>query len=619
MPTKRKKKTKTKAAEKSTKSSAQAKSKKKARAKEIAKTVIPRKNRRIKHNWNKLKGEFACSALTLKEFAERKKIPYETIRRHLKCTERRDDLPPDQDSPGKEFREAVKKALIDENEKHYIVSLRSSHVLFQRMVEDLAEHWAHRAQSHRAFDDANQIGRLAVLAADKLKETSLELQGIPDHEDGFGWPLTKGFWPFDYQRDFIFDLPSRKIVNGKPAFHFAFVGGIGSGKTRCGAEKFGDIAFRNRGCMGGIFAPTYRMLEDSTKRVFLDVITKKGIAYKYRPSDNSVLLFGDTKIIFRSMDDPEHIRGPELGEAWIDEGGQMSTRKAVDRIAGRVRDPAASEQCVLHTTTPFGFNWFHDVVVEESEINRSIVYHAKTEQNIALSPEYVERLNDLYDERFAKQELCGEFVDVFVGAAYWNFERGANVTDEYDYDAPLPLILAFDLNVDPMCWGIGQRFRNNGFDVTVFFDEIHLRTSSTQEAIDEFKRRYGKHKAGIGLYGDSTWRSRKSTATTRTDYDIMQAGLKDIPAVDINVGRSNPAVTDSIAAVNAQLKDSKGRRKLLFHPRCKHTIKDFERVSFKQGTRQIDKSNKDITHHSDGVRYYVATEFPISKPIVTMR
>ena len=591
----------------------------KAKVKRTKKAVkCKRRNQKGKYDWGELGDEYLCSGLSLAAFAKSKKIPYITARKHIKAVCKKGRIVGLPDSNAIKFKKEIQNAAIEESKTLYVESLTQSHVLFRRMIEDLALHWADRIQYRSAFLDANQIGRLAALAADKLKETAGELQGIPDVADKFGWPLTKGFWPFDYQRDFIFDLPSAKLVNGKPLFHMAFVGGIGSGKTRCGAEKFGDIAFRNRGCMHGIYAPTYRMLEDSTKRVFLDVTASKGIAYKYRPSDNSMLLFGDTKIIFRSMDDPEHTRGPELGGAWIDEGGQMSTRKAVDRIAGRVRDPSASEPCVLHTTTPFGFNWFHDMVVEEAETIRAIVYHAKTRQNIALSPDYVERLTDLYDDRFAKQELEGEFVDVFVGQLYWQFERGSNVTNEFDYDQYLPLLLAFDLNVDPMCWNIGQQFRGNGHAVTVFFDEIHLRTSSTDEALTEFKRRYGNHKAGLHIYGDSTWRSQKSTATTRTDYDVIKAGLNGIPGIEIHIGRSNPAITDSVAAMNAQLKDVRGRRKLVFHPRCKFTIQDMERVAFKEGTREIDKSNKKLTHHSDAVRYYVAKEFPILKPVVTL-
>jgi phage terminase large subunit-like protein len=464
-------------------------------------------------------------------------------------------------------------------------------------------------------------GKLALDASDRLRKLALELQGLPSDDEDFGWPLTKGFWPHWYQRDFIFDFPSTLRAQGKECFIQAFIGGIRSGKTYCGAQKLGELAWRNRGCTLAVYAPTYRMLEDSTKATVLDALQRKRIGYTYRKTDNSILLFGDTLILFRSMDDPEHLRGTTLAGAWIDEGGQMPTDEAFKIIQGRISDPVASEPMLMITTTPDGLGWLYNKLVEEPEKHKVIVYQAKTQWNSALPDGYFDRLQGSFDERYAKQELGGEWIDVFAGQAYWNFQRTVHVLrgEQVPYDKTLPLILCFDLNVDPMCWNVVQCYTEGAIRKSNIIDEIHIRSASTEQAAKEFVRRYPAHKAGVIVYGDATCRHR-STRTTRTDYDIVVAALQQagLPNVQFRIGTHNPLITDRVAAVNAQLMDLKGNVKLYMHHKCTYTIRDFERVSFKSGTRQLEKSDPALTHHTDAVGYYIAKEFPVRGVQVAM-
>jgi hypothetical protein len=59
------------------------------------------------------------------------------------------------------------------------------------------------------------------------------------------------------------------------------------------------------------------------------------------------------------------------------------------------------------------------------------------------------------------------------------------------------------------------------------------------------------------------------------------------------------------------LKDASGETKLFVNHKCKNLIKDFEQVIYKEGKREIDKSNLTLTHISDAVGYYIEYEFPI--------
>jgi hypothetical protein len=505
-------------------------------------------------------------------------------------------------------------------DKHFIRALEQGKVLCEHIMKKAAEGFDALSTTPFEYTSPGEAARVAMAAASTLRELCLDLQGIPQEDEEYGWPVTKGFWPFPYQRDFIFDLPSTLRATGEDVFLFGFIGGIGSGKTRAGAEKFGDLCWRNRGVTGAIFGPTYRMLEDATKPMFFKVLASKGLSYKYRASENSITLFGDTKVLFRSMDNPEHLRGPQYGHFWMDEAGQLADAAAFNIVMGRMREAKAAELCGIITTTPDGLNWLYDELVTKQRENRVKLYHGTSEQNVALPSGYVDRLKALYDERFYAQEVLGKWIDIFAGQAYWNFDRAQSVSDEFDYDPSIPIALCVDFNVDPMCWNIIQQRRyRDGRIIDTCFDEIHVRTASTEVTCREFLNRYGKHKAGVNVHGDATGHSR-TTAATRTDYQIIQEMLsKAIPAVEICTGRYNPGVTDSISAVNARLKNAAGVRSFFVHPRCTQTIRDFERVSFVSGTRELDKSQKDLTHHSDATRYYLYSLYPVRKPQVVMQ
>jgi hypothetical protein len=75
------------------------------------------------------------------------------------------------------------------------------------------------------------------------------------------------------------------------------------------------------------------------------------------------------------------------------------------------------------------------------------------------------------------------------------------------------------------------------------------------------------------------------------------------------VPRRNPTVRDRITLVNSRLKNALGEVKLVIHPRCIELIKDFEQVSYRAETNEIEK-DRDArrTHLSDALGYLVYQE-----------
>lgn len=566
-------------------------------------------------NWSTITERWFAYSGTLAAFCRRYKIPESTGRKYLSVSEKNKLVEDIHQAPG--FREALRDAAAKENGRTYVAAMKMVHKAHEEILLDSVE----RFKEKRLPMSEREAAKTALLAGDALVRVSAELQGIPKDEDGFGWPLTKGFDPFSYQRDFIFDTPASTLLeHGEAVFVYGFVGGVGSGKTYCGAQKAGQIAWLNRGCLGIVAAPTYRMLEDSTKPMFFKALGEKAISYKYLKTDNAIILFGDTKIIFRSMDKPEHIKGPNAAWVWIDEGAVMKTREAFDVLQARIRDPKAPGKCLVMTTTPDGLGWLYDILVTDATANRAKIYRARTDQNPTLG-DYHTRLKKTYDSKLASQELDAEFLNIFAGQAYWNFSPTASIfsTRDLKLHKGLPLDLCCDFNVSPMCWNVSQDYRQEGEDFTYVLDEMHLDTAGTEVAADEFIDRYLGFKPTVRVWGDATG-AHRHTSATRSDYEIIEQRLKKAGFdVDINIGRSNPRVSDRVAAVNARLEDSNGTRKLFIAKSCKRTLVDFERTAFKPGTRELDKGDETRTHHSDAIGYRIHKQWPVRGPEITQR
>ena len=96
----------------------------------------------------------------------------------------------------------------------------------------------------------------------------------------------------------------------------AFVGGIGSGKTYAGCVK--DLAAAKPGTLGLVVAPTYPMLRDATLRTFLEIA--EGAIERFNHAEMTARVKTGGEILFRSADNPDRLRGPNLHWAHIDEG-----------------------------------------------------------------------------------------------------------------------------------------------------------------------------------------------------------------------------------------------------------------------------------------------------------
>ena len=107
-------------------------------------------------------------------------------------------------------------------------------------------------------------------------------------------------------------------------------------------------------------------------------------------------------------------------------------------------------------------------------------------------------------------------------------------------------------------------------------------------------------------YPDATGTQRNSSAQY-SDIDIVRRN-----GIRVNVAHINPRVVNRVNAVNKQFSEDN----ILIDNDCKMLIGDLEKVTNKEGSRDIDKSNKTLTHMSDSFGYGVNWIKPVIKPTI---
>jgi predicted phage terminase large subunit-like protein len=193
----------------------------------------------------------------------------------------------------------------------------------------------------------------------------------------------------------------------------AFCGGIGSGKSWCLAY---DLIRRARpGRLYVMIAPTYSMLADATFRSFLSVARMLGVVEDKdikRGAPPSVRLRTGSEVLFRSADEANHLRGPNVSGVALDEASLME-KEVFDICIGRLRE-GGEQGWLTAAFTPKGKKHWTYQVFGLGRPDTALI-RATTRDNPFLPPTFAETVGAQYTSIQARQELEGEFVDTEGG------------------------------------------------------------------------------------------------------------------------------------------------------------------------------------------------------------
>jgi phage terminase large subunit len=401
-------------------------------------------------------------------------------------------------------------------------------------------------------------------------------------------------------------LPSQQKFHDSAATFKGFSGPIGSGKSQALCHEAIRLSYLNPGRPGLIGAPTYPMLRDSTLASLTEILETNGLPFELNKGDN-VLTMKDTdsRILLRSLEDFDRLRGTNLAWFGVDEL-TYTHEEAWLRLEGRLRDPTATRRCGFAVWTPKGFDWVYRKFISHPVEGYEAIQAEPFENRFLLDkvPDFYDRLKASYDENFFRQEVLGDYLNVGSGLVYSSFRREQNVR-EVEFDPALRVLWTLDFNVAPLCSLVVQKYR----DEVRVLDEIVLRRATTEQACEEFERKFGMPRGGVVVFGDANGLTTH-TASESNDFQVIRTYFADRGSkAHMNVPRSNPSVRARVGLMNSRLCNAEGDVNLIVSPRCKELIDDFEQVAYEEESTQIDK-NKDRrrTHASDALGYLVWQE-----------
>jgi len=354
----------------------------------------------------------------------------------------------------------------------------------------------------------------------------------------------------------------------------AFIGGIGSGKSYAGAVR-GLVASARPKTLGLVVSPTYPMLRDATLRTYVDVFGEAWAGFN--KAEMLATIRNGAEILFRSADNPDRLRGPNLHWCHIDEGA-LCHRQTWDILIGRLRADGQAGPCWI-TTTPKGRNWLWE------RRDQLRIFQATTRDNPYLSPEFVASLERAYTGDFAAQELGGQFV-AFEGLIYAEFNRDVHMSRREAAEFARIVV------------GVDEGYTNPAVALVIGVDG-----DDRAHVLEEFYQRQV-------LQGDfvATCAERHKRYGVEAFWvDPSAAGLIAAMAqARLPVRPADNAVTDGIQAVKARLAlQGDGRPRLTLDPSCVRTASEFESYVWAKTRdgQSLDKPVKENDHAMDAIRY----------------
>lgn len=223
---------------------------------------------------------------------------------------------------------------------------------------------------------------------------------------------------------------------GSDWFTWLISSGRGAGKTRSGAEWIRSITKRvSRIALVGRRGPDVRYTMIEGESGLINVCERAGISYEWFPSRKEFVFGNGARAFGFSGEEPDSLRGPQFGAAWLDEPAHMPLIQDVwDMLIMGLRLPGLPGGAkVLCTSTPLPLKWLKELEADE----RTHTVRVPTYKNLSnLDDTFRRNVLDKYEgTRLGKQELYGEILEDVEGAlwSYAIIEPYRNARDDEEF------------------------------------------------------------------------------------------------------------------------------------------------------------------------------------------
>lgn len=409
----------------------------------------------------------------------------------------------------------------------------------------------------------------------------------------------------------------QKFIDSKAPFP-ALIGGFGSGKTEALVYRSMDLIFKygpmfKKHGFGqyvlGLYEPDYSLVKEILHTRLTQVLEKYKIDYVLNMASNTLTIDSlNTKILMRTMENPEKIVGYEICDAIIDELDTLAAEKAeevFDRVLSRNRKkkPDGSANTLGVVTTPEGFGFVYKTWGLSKDPERYEIIRAKTTDNYSLHPSYIENMKGRYPAAKLRAYMNGEFVNFNGETVYSDFNRLTHNSKENIKDYKI-IHIGMDFNVGKMSAVIGvvKKFKKNEKDEygkpkkseCHIVDEI-FGVLDTPAMIKEINKKFRGY--NIYIYPDASGGNRKSVGASETDISLLREYF------NVRVKSKNPLIKDRVMGVQSMFLSMDGVIRLFINQKCKVLMENLEQQIYDKFGSPDKKSGND--HMLDALGYLI--------------
>lgn len=430
---------------------------------------------------------------------------------------------------------------------------------------------------------------------------------------------------FPHQIDFCSDIQTDFI---------ALIGGFGSGKTHAFCVKACTLAAVNAGFEGAIAEPTNYLVRTRLVPGMIACLEEMGIPYDYEKSDQIFRLHfreGTTTIYCLSGENWERLIGYNLaffGSDETDTSGHEIAKAMWQKAISRVR--WGTKRQIFTTSTPEGFKFLYEWFVTNPQKNGKldIVYgtapgfegdyirehrgsitvdditrttraiHGTSYENPLLDKAYIASMKSAYTAEQWKVWALGQFGNLNTLIVYDKFDRKLNHSPKTIKDYPRfePIHVGMDFNLGKMAAIV--HVIDQGKPIAV---AEHVKIRDTPTMIQVLRDTYPQRP--IIVYPDASGKNGNAAGIESSMAQLRQAGF------EIKVDRSNPAVGDRVASMNAMFCNALGERRYLVNTlQCPVYTSCLEKQAWVRN--EPDKSD-DVDHPNDAGGYFIYKNWPI--------
>ena len=411
-------------------------------------------------------------------------------------------------------------------------------------------------------------------------------------------------------------LPPQRQWWESKSFIKALIAGYGAGKTFIAAKRGISLALENSPAPHLMVSPSYKMARRTLVPALNALLSGKqtlhpDLKYRYHKTDHEMTIWYHGRIgriWIASGDDPEALKGPNVGSAHIDEPFIQDV-DVLDQVLARVRDPNAKIKEIGMSGTPEQLNWGYDICEGEKAADYDVeVTRANTRENVTLDPSYYDRLLAALTPEAARAYLGGEFINLMKGRIYYGMHEDNFV------ELPDPgheLGVGMDFNVNPMAAVVFWRSGNHMH----FIREIELPNADTEYMCAVLKENFRNAEGECrihAVYPDASGRARstKSPGGKSDFHFIKQAGFT------IDAPTANPLIRDRENAVNGKLNPKAGPPTLTFDPSMKKMKAYMAKYNHEERNKPAMRA---MSHLLDAVGYPVHRLFPVHMDIAIVK